>query len=202
MSFVIAVPETLAAAANDVAGIGSAITAANTAAAAPTTSVVTAAADEVSTQIAALFGAHAQEYQALSARSAGVSRPFLQALNAAGGSYAAADAANATPLAALDAINAPTQALLGRPLIGDGATGGSVGGAGGAALAGINGGNPGHGGDGGSAILFGTGGDGGQGGTGLAGTAGVNPTPTGAEAATGNPGSGNFAQTTGPASAT
>ena len=35
MSFVIAVPETLGAAADDVAGIGSAVAAANTAAAAP-----------------------------------------------------------------------------------------------------------------------------------------------------------------------
>ena len=60
MSFVIAAPEILTTAATDLAGIGSAINAANGAAVASTTRVVAAAADEVSAQIAALFGAHAQ----------------------------------------------------------------------------------------------------------------------------------------------
>jgi hypothetical protein len=59
MSFVITAPETAAAAAGDIAAIGSAVSAANTVAVAPTTGVVAAAADEVSAQIAAIFGAHA-----------------------------------------------------------------------------------------------------------------------------------------------
>ncbi len=42
MSYVIAAPELLAAAASDVAGIGSSLSAANAAATAPTTSVVAA----------------------------------------------------------------------------------------------------------------------------------------------------------------
>jgi hypothetical protein len=46
---------------------------------------------------------------------------FVQALNMGAGSYAAAEAANAGPMQQLlNAINAPTLALFGRPLIGNG----------------------------------------------------------------------------------
>ena len=53
MSFVIAAPEMMTAAASDVANIGSTLSAANAAAAAPTTGIVAAAGDEVSAAIAA-----------------------------------------------------------------------------------------------------------------------------------------------------
>ena len=69
MSFVTAAPEFVTAAAGDLADIGSALGAANTAAALPTTGVAAAAADEVSTQIAAIFDAYALKYQALSAQA-------------------------------------------------------------------------------------------------------------------------------------
>ncbi|REZ43497.1 PE family protein, partial [Mycobacterium tuberculosis] len=62
MSFVIAAPEVIAAAATDLASLGSSISAANAAAAANTTALMAAGADEVSTAIAALFGAHGQAY--------------------------------------------------------------------------------------------------------------------------------------------
>src|SRR5258708_806543 len=68
MSFVIAAPEFLTQAASDLANIGSTINAASTAAAAPTAGVLAAGADEVSAAVAALFAAHAQGYQALSAQ--------------------------------------------------------------------------------------------------------------------------------------
>ncbi|KZS70039.1 hypothetical protein A4G29_07590 [Mycobacterium kansasii] len=58
MSFVVAAPQALMVAATDLAGIGSALTAANAAAAAPTTGVLAAGADEVSAAIAALFSSH------------------------------------------------------------------------------------------------------------------------------------------------
>ncbi|AIH29846.1 hypothetical protein T209_15650, partial [Mycobacterium tuberculosis] len=64
MSFVIAAPEAIAAAATDLASIGSTIGAANAAAAANTTAVLAAGADQVSVAIAAAFGAHGQAYQA------------------------------------------------------------------------------------------------------------------------------------------
>ena len=59
MSFVISTPEMLESAATDLATIGSTIGAANAAAAAPTTKVLAAAADEVSVGLAAMFDTHA-----------------------------------------------------------------------------------------------------------------------------------------------
>ncbi|VBA34720.1 PE-PGRS family protein PE_PGRS16 [Mycobacterium innocens] len=57
MPVVFAAPDVVAAAATDLAGIEPAIRAANSAAAAPTTGLLPAAADEVSAAITALFGA-------------------------------------------------------------------------------------------------------------------------------------------------
>jgi hypothetical protein len=63
MSFLIATPEIVSAAATDLAALGSMLSAANTAAATATTGVLPAALDEVSSAIAAVFGAHGQTYQ-------------------------------------------------------------------------------------------------------------------------------------------
>lgn len=131
MSLLITSPATVAAAATHLAGIGSALSTANAAAAAPTTALSVAGADEVSVLIAALFEAYAQEYQALSAQALAFHDQFVQALNMGAVCYAAAETANATPLQALQTVqqnvltvvNAPTQALLGRPIIGNGANG-------------------------------------------------------------------------------
>ncbi|CCK59264.1 Conserved protein of unknown function, PE-PGRS family protein [Mycobacterium canettii CIPT 140070010] len=119
----------LASAATDLAGIGSPLSAANAAAAAPTTAMLAAGADEVSAAVASLFARHAQAYQALSLQATAFHQQFVQALTGAGGAYAAAEAVNAAVAQSvqqdvLNVINAPTQALLGRPLIGDGANGG------------------------------------------------------------------------------
>ncbi len=169
MSYVIATPEMVATAAFDLARIGSTINAANAAAATPTAAVVAAGADEVSAGIAALFSAHAQEYQALSAQAAAFHDQLVQTLTAAASWYTATEIANAAATrAVLGAVNAPTQTLLGRPLVGDGAHGtapGQPGGAGGLLFG--NGGNGAAGavgqvgGAGGAAGLFGIGGAGG-----------------------------------------
>ena len=66
MSFIYAQPEYVAAAATDLAAIGTSLNDANLLAAAPTSGALPAGADEVSAMIAALFSAHAQAYQALS----------------------------------------------------------------------------------------------------------------------------------------
>ncbi len=87
MSYVSVVPETVAAAASNLANLGSTISAANAAAAAPTTSVLAAAQDEVSTAIAALFGSHAHQFQALSAKAAAFHDQFVQALTGGAASY-------------------------------------------------------------------------------------------------------------------
>jgi PE family len=84
MSFVIAAPEFVTAAASDVANIGSTISAANAAAAGRTTAVIPAAADEVSAAITSLFNAHAQGFQAFSAQAAAFHDQFVQLVNAGG----------------------------------------------------------------------------------------------------------------------
>ncbi|ORA16966.1 PE family protein, partial [Mycobacterium angelicum] len=153
MSVVFATPELVGAAATDLANIGSTISAANASAALPTTEILAAGADEISAGIAALFGAHALAYQRLSAQAVLFHSQFVQALNAAAGAYAGAEAAAAAGLQGpiedlLYLINLPTQLLLGRPLIGNGTDG--------AAGTGADGGAGG--------LLFGDGGSGGSGG--------------------------------------
>uniref|UniRef100_UPI0006865F5D PE family protein n=1 Tax=Mycobacterium asiaticum TaxID=1790 RepID=UPI0006865F5D len=171
MSYLVAIPDVMTLMASDLASIGTTLGAANAAASAHTTALVSAAGDEVSAAVSTVFGAHANQYQAVSAQAAAFHEQFVRALNAGGNLYAAADAINASPLqVALDAVNAPARALLGRPLIGDGANGvtpGQAGAAGG--LLWGNGGNgaagdPGQrGGNGGAAGLLGNGGAGGAG---------------------------------------
>lgn len=95
MSFVNTQPEALTAAAGDLQGIGSAVAAQNAAAAAPTTGIVPAAADEVSALTAALFVAHAQTYQAVSTQATAIHEMFVHTLGTSAGSYAATEAANA-----------------------------------------------------------------------------------------------------------
>jgi hypothetical protein len=95
MSFVSAQPDELTAAADNLQGIGSAMTAQNAAAAAPTAGVVPAAADEVSALTAAQFATHAEMYQVISAQAAAIHEMFVSTLGAGAGSYAATEAANA-----------------------------------------------------------------------------------------------------------
>ncbi|MCV7100633.1 PE family protein, partial [Mycobacterium palustre] len=175
MSFLIAMPDVVSTAATDLAALGSALSQANSAAASRTTALLAAGADEVSAAVASFFGAHAVDYQAAIAQAAAFQQRFVEALNAGAGAYAGAEAANAAATAnpwqvvqqdALNAINTPTELLLGRPLIGNGANGipgtGQDGGAGGILWG--NGGNGGsgaagqNGGNGGAAGLLGNGG--------------------------------------------
>ena len=123
MSYLVAIPEYVASAATDLANIGSTITAANAAAAGPTSELLAAGADEVSAAVTSLFAQHAQAFQALSAQAGAFHQEFVQLLNAAGDRYAGADVGSAAALQnvqqdLLGVINAPAQTLLGRPLIG------------------------------------------------------------------------------------
>jgi hypothetical protein len=95
MSFVTTQPELLTSAAGNLQGIGAGMTAGNMAAAAPTTGVVPAAADEVSALTAVQFAAHAEMYQAVSAQAAAIHEMFVNTLGISAGSYAATEAANA-----------------------------------------------------------------------------------------------------------
>ena len=132
MSLLGVVPEWLESAAADLQSIGSALDTAHAAAAAPTTGLLAAGADEVSTAVTALFAGHGQQFQALSAQASAFHQQFVQALSSGAGSYLTAEAANASPLQAaeqnmLRVINAPTELLLGRPLISTGSSGPSGG---------------------------------------------------------------------------
>ncbi|MEK0704189.1 PE family protein, partial [Mycobacterium ulcerans] len=163
MSFVSVSPELVIDGAAALTQIGSSIDEANAAAGA-TRAVLPPGVDEVSVALAALFVAHGREYESLSAQVALFHRRFVQMLAAASGGYAEAEAANISAVAGLetveqcvlDVINAPTQALFGWSLIGNGTDG-----APGSGQAGGNGG-----------LLWGNGGNGGSGGVGQAGGAG------------------------------
>lgn len=98
MSYVVALPEVMSAAATDVASIGSVVATASQGVAGATTTVLAAAEDEVSAAIAALFSGHGQDYQALSAQLAVFHERFVQALTGAAKGYAAAELANASLL--------------------------------------------------------------------------------------------------------
>jgi PE family/Histidine phosphatase superfamily (branch 1) len=98
MSFVVAAADAMETAAADVAQIGSALSAGNLAAATPTTELAAAGTDEVSAAVAALFGAHAHEYQAAAARAATYSEQFVRTLSAAAAAYAATEAGIATSM--------------------------------------------------------------------------------------------------------
>jgi hypothetical protein len=94
MSFVSTQPTELTAAAENLQSIGSSLAAQDVAAAAPTTGVQPAAADEVPALTAAQFATHAEMYQAISAQAA-IHEMFVNTLGASAGSYAATEAANA-----------------------------------------------------------------------------------------------------------
>ncbi len=95
MSFATTQPGMLPSAAGDLHSIGSALAAENMAAAAPTTGVVPAAADEASALTAAQFAAHGQMYQATGAQASAINELSVNTLATSAGSYAGTEAANA-----------------------------------------------------------------------------------------------------------
>ena len=86
MSYVIATPEIMTAAATDLAAIGSTLGEAHTAAA-PALALIPAAADEVSIGVAHLFSQHAQGFQSLAGKAAAFHEGFVQNLKASASSY-------------------------------------------------------------------------------------------------------------------
>ena len=95
MSFLTTHPEFLVSAAGDLQNVGAAVAAGNAAAAAPTTGVIPAAADEVSALTAAQFAALAAQYQTLSAQAVAIHELFVHTLGVSAGSYGVTEAANA-----------------------------------------------------------------------------------------------------------
>jgi PE family len=87
MSFVNIVPELMSSAGTDLANIATTISEATESAALPTTSIAAAGADEVSTGIAALFSAHGQAFQDLSAQAASFHQQFVELLHGGAAQY-------------------------------------------------------------------------------------------------------------------
>lgn len=88
MTYVIAAPEMMTAAATDLFSICSDLSYAHTVAAQPTVALAPAAADEVSVGIAHLFSEHAHGFHGLAGRAAAFHAQFAQNLKAGAASYA------------------------------------------------------------------------------------------------------------------
>jgi PPE-repeat protein len=94
MSFVTTQPEALDYAAGKLDGIGTSLAAQNSAAAASTTGVAPAAADEVSALQATQFSAYGNLYQQVSAEATAINQAFVQMLGLSGDSYGTTEATN------------------------------------------------------------------------------------------------------------
>src|SRR5690242_12130129 len=94
-SFVTADPAIMLAAAEDLAGIGAAMAAANSGAAGPTTGVVPAAADQVSALTATQFATYAGHYQAAASAAVAMHSLLVSTLHANATAYELTEAANA-----------------------------------------------------------------------------------------------------------
>ncbi len=143
MSFLVTSPEQIQAAAEDLAGIRSSLVEAASSAAAPTTAVLPAAADEVSAAISAMFGKFGQEFQWASAQAQAFHAEFVSLINTGAAAYVSTELANAEQAMA-NAINAPAGAIPGaaQGASASGLLGGILGGgtSGGSLLGGLTGG--------------------------------------------------------------
>src|ERR1700757_2050201 len=99
MSLLTTVPEELAAAAAQLTAIVSSLPAQNAGAAAATTGVAPAAADSVSLQQAGIFSAYGNLYQQLASEAQTIQEQFASTLGLSSGTYASAEASNATQAA-------------------------------------------------------------------------------------------------------
>lgn len=98
MPGVIAVPEIMSTAANELTHLGSTLDAARLTAAAPTVSVLPAAADEVSAGIASVMSTHASAFQAVAQSASTFHQQFAQNVTAAAASYSGAESGIAATL--------------------------------------------------------------------------------------------------------
>jgi hypothetical protein len=98
MSYVIAAPEMMTAAATDLASIGSTLSAAHMTAALPTAAVIPAAADEVSASVAHLFSQYGGGFQALAVKASVFHDQFVHTLKASASAYTSTEAASTSGL--------------------------------------------------------------------------------------------------------
>lgn len=93
-------PESLTTAARDLATIASDMKFAHLEAAAPTTTIASAASDEVSTAVVGVFASFGEDFQKLAGQATAFHDRFTQALTGSANAYASAEAANATVMSA------------------------------------------------------------------------------------------------------
>ncbi|CAM3277315.1 PE family protein [Mycobacterium intermedium] len=98
MAYVVADPAWMTTAASDLATIESDVSAARLVAAARTTSVVPAAADEISAAIANLMSTHALDFQAMMQNASTFHEQFTHNINAAAASYSSTESASAAAI--------------------------------------------------------------------------------------------------------
>ena len=101
MAFLTAIPQELLSAAAQLEGIGNALTAQNTGAAAATTAIAPAAADPVSALQSTIFSTYGTLYQQIAAEAQAIQQQFASTLGLSSGTYTETEAANvvaATPV--------------------------------------------------------------------------------------------------------
>ncbi|MCV7099384.1 PE family protein, partial [Mycobacterium palustre] len=123
MSFLTTIPEELLAAAAQLEGIGNSLTAQNAGAAAPTTAIAPAAADQVSTLQAAIFSTYGTIYQQIAAEAQAIQQQFVSTLGLSSGTYSQTEAANVAAATPVDNFISQLSSLFGGPL---GSTNGEV----------------------------------------------------------------------------
>ncbi len=99
MSFLTTVPDELAAAAAQLQAVISSLTAQHAGAAAPTTSIAPAAADQVSLKQAGIFSAYGAQYQQIAAQAQATQEQYANTLGLSSGTYASTEASNASSAA-------------------------------------------------------------------------------------------------------
>jgi hypothetical protein len=95
MSVLKTIPEELIAAATQLEGIGTSLQAQTAAAAAPTTSIASAASDTVSLLQSAVYSAYGTLYQQVAAEAHAIQAEFTSTLGLSSGTYSSTEAANA-----------------------------------------------------------------------------------------------------------
>jgi len=102
MSVLKTIPEELIAAASQLEGLATSLTAQTTGAAAPTTAVAPAAADSVSTLQSAVYSSYGSWYQQIAAEAQAVQQQIVSTLGLNSSSYSGSEAANAAAAALAD----------------------------------------------------------------------------------------------------
>ena len=110
MSYVTTAPAAISAAATQLEGVGNSFAAESAGAAAPTTAISPAAADEVSILQSGVFSTYGQLYQTVCAQAQAIHQQFVNTLQQSSGSYQETEGANQAGTAAQSVGNAAQSA--------------------------------------------------------------------------------------------